>query len=62
LVGIRDREIQTSKVQTVNYQRVGADSGGGCAQDVNVCHIASEPAAGGVFDAARIARLSGLLA
>jgi hypothetical protein len=53
--GIRDRKIQTSKVQTVNYQRLGADLGGGRGQNVKVCHIAGAPAAGGAFDAARIA-------
>jgi hypothetical protein len=52
-VGIRDREIQTSKVQTVNYQPFGADLRNGRAHDAEVCHIAVEGAARGAFGAAR---------
>ena len=48
-VGIRDREIQTSKVQTVNYLPVGADYFHGRAHGVEVCHIASEAAASGTL-------------
>jgi hypothetical protein len=54
-VGIRDREIQTSKVQTVNYQPFRAHLRNGRARDVEVCHIAGEIAAGEAFGAARFA-------
>jgi hypothetical protein len=48
-VGIRDREIQTSKVQTVNYQRVSADLGGGRAQDVNVATLPASRSRAGLL-------------
>jgi hypothetical protein len=51
---MRDREIQTSKVQTLNYQLVGADLPGGRAQDAEIRHIAGEMAANGALNAARM--------
>jgi hypothetical protein len=53
-VGIRDREIQTSKVQTVNDQPFGAHLRNGRAHDVEVCHIAGDRR-GEAFGAARLA-------
>jgi hypothetical protein len=54
-VGTRDREIQTSKVQIVNYQSFGAHLRNVRAHDVEVCHIADEIAASEAFGAARFA-------
>ena len=56
-VGIRDREIQTSKVQTVKLPTGQRGFGRWSRAGRECCHIASEPVAGGAFDAARIACL-----